>query len=82
MAVEVKTKPKTQDIEHHTKRLEILKQHFLKNSDSRKLYGAIAGAVFGKEEKQACIEAGFYAIEQTGDTMRIDVPNGFVPKRW
>ena len=82
MAVEVKSKPKMQDIEHHIKRLEILRQYRNKNNDHRKIYGAIAGAVFGKAEKQECIETGFYAIEQTGDTMQIDVPDGFAPKEW
>ena len=32
--------------------------------------------------KQAVLEAGFYVIEQSGDTMRIDIPEGFVPKEW
>jgi len=82
MAVEVKSKPKKQDIEHHIKRLEILRQKRNKINDTRKIYGAMAGAVFGKEEKDACVEAGFYVIEQTGDTMMIDVPEGFVPKGW
>jgi len=82
MAVEVKTKPKMQDIEHHIKRLEILRQSRNVNNDKRKIYGTIAGAVFGREVKDACIKAGFYVIEQTGDTMKIDVPEGFVPKGW
>ena len=82
MAVEVKSKPKMQDIEHHIKRLEILRQYRNKTNDNRKIYGTIAGAIFGEAEKKACIEAGFYAIEQTGDTMRIDVPEGFAPKEW
>jgi len=82
MAVEVKSKPKMQDIEHHIKRLELLRQYRNKTNDQRKIYGTIAGAIFGQAEKQACIEAGFYAIEQTGDTMRIDVPEGFAPKEW
>jgi len=82
MAVEVKSKPKMQDIEHHIKRLEILRQYRNKNNDNRKIYGTIAGAIFGDAEKQACINAGFYAIMQTGDTMQIDVPEGFLPKEW
>lgn len=44
------------------------------------IYGAIAGAVFGGEEKQAVLEAGFYALEQSGDTMKMDIPGGFVPR--
>jgi len=82
MAVEVKSKPKKHDIEHHIKRLEILRQQRSRKNDARKIYGTIAGAVFGKEEKEACIEAGFYVIKQTGDTMKIDIPEGFIPKGW
>ena len=33
MAVEVKTKPKIQDIKQHIKRMEILKKHLNKNND-------------------------------------------------
>jgi len=82
MAVEVKVKPKIKDIEHHIKRLEILKEHRVKKRDDRKIYGAIAGAVFGVAEKKAVIETGFYVIEQTGDTMKINIPEGFVPREW
>ena len=82
MAVEVKTRPRIQDIEHHVKRLEILREHRNKHHDTRKIYGAIAGAVFGGIEKQAAVEAGFYVITQTGDTMKIEIPDGFIPQEW
>jgi len=82
MAVEVKTKPKTNDIEHHVKRLKILRKHRDKLNDKRKIYGAVAGAVFGSSEKQAVLDAGFYAIKQSGDTMKIVVPDNFVPSEW
>ena len=82
MAVEVKATPRLKDIEHHVKRLEILRENRDKLGDKRKIQGAIAGAVFGSEEKQATIEAGFYVIEQSGDTVKINVPEGFVPGEW
>ena len=82
MAVEVKTRPRIKDIEHHIKRLEILREHRNKHNDTRKIYGAIAGAVFGSEEKQAAIEAGFYVLEQTGDTMKMDIPQNFIPREF
>jgi len=44
--------------------------------------GAIAGAIFGTAEKKATIEAGLYVIKQSGDTMKIDVLEGFVPREW
>jgi len=82
MAVEVKSKPKMQDIERHIKRLEILRGHRNYKNDNRKIYGAIAGAVFGSNEKEAAIEAGFYVIEQSGHTMKIDIPSDFIPREW
>ena len=82
IAVEVKTRPKIQNINHHIKRLEILREHRNKHRDTRKIYGAIAGAVFGREEKQAAVEAGFYVMVQSGDTMKIELPDDFTPHEW
>ena len=82
IAVEVKAKPAVQDIEHHIKRLEILCNHRRGIKDQRKILGAIAGAVYEDEVKEAVSEAGFFVIEQSGDTMRIDMPEGFVPREW
>ena len=82
MAVEVKSKPKAKDIEHHIKRLEILREHRRKKNDARAIYGAIAGAVWAMGEKKATIDAGFYVLEQSGDTMKMAVPENFVPKEW
>jgi len=82
MAVEVKSRTRLKDVEHHVKRLEILREHRNKHKDTRKIYGAIAGAVFGGEEKQASLEAGFYVLEQSGDTIKLDVPQGFIPREW
>jgi hypothetical protein len=82
MAVEVKVKPAVKDVEHHIKRLEILRDCRRKKNDRRKIQGAIAGAIFGSAEKKAVIEAGLFVIEQSGDTMKIDIPDGFVPREW
>ena len=27
-------------------------------------------------------EAGFYIIEQIGDTVKITIPDGFMPREW
>lgn len=82
MAIEVKTRPAVKDVEHHIRRLEILRDHRRSIKDGRKIQGAIAGAVFGSEEKKATIEAGLFVIEQSGDTMKINVPEGFTPREW
>jgi hypothetical protein len=79
MAVEVKAKPALKHIEQHLRRLEILREHRDKLRDMRKVRGAIAGAIFGTEEKKATLDAGLYVIEQSGDTMKIEAPPDFVP---
>ena len=79
VAVEVKTLPKAGDIEHHLRRLEILRAHKDRQGDRRKIRGAIAGAIFPKEAKDATIAAGLYVLEQSGDTMKLSMPEGFTP---
>ena len=82
MAVEVKVTPKIKHIEEHINRIEILRDRRRKKNDQRQVEGAIAGAIFAAEVKKATIEAGLYVIEQSGDTMKIEVPEGFEPRRW
>ena len=88
MAVEIKATPRIKHIAEHIKRLEILRDHRRKLNerqnviDNRQVEGAIAGAIFDAEVKKATIDAGLYVIEQSGDTMKINVPDGFVPRRW
>ena len=48
----------------------------------RKIHGALAGAIMPAGVRTAAIKAGFYVIAQTGDTINIDVPEGFIPKTW
>jgi hypothetical protein len=82
VAVEVKSKPKEKHIEHHVKRLQILRQYMDKHHDTRVIRGALAGAIFPDSVKEAAIEAGLYVIVQSGDTMLIETPKGFTPKAW
>jgi Holliday junction resolvase-like predicted endonuclease len=79
IAVEVKSKPKEEDIEHHLRRLEIVREYRSKYHDTRKIHGAIAGAIFTQRVKKLTLKAGLYVLEQPGDTMKVDVPEGFVP---
>jgi hypothetical protein len=82
VAVEVKSKPKNADIDNFARRLEILRKYKDENNDKRRIRGAIAGAVFQDQIKSAVLGAGFYVIEQTGDTVKINVPEWFKPKEW
>jgi hypothetical protein len=61
-------KSRPQIIEHHERRLEILRQYMDKHQDRRVIQGAL--------------DAGLYVIVQSGDTMQIESPEGFSPREW
>ncbi|MDR1140752.1 MAG: hypothetical protein LBL62_03600 [Planctomycetaceae bacterium] len=81
VALEIKAKPRMDDIADHIDQLKILQQYFAKHrGKEKKVIGAIAGAVFADHIKKAVIANGLYAIVQSGDTIKIDVPKDFQPK--
>jgi hypothetical protein len=82
VGVEVKAKPSERDVENHVQRLEIFRRYKDTIGDKRKIYGALAGAIMADSVKNFILKEGLYAITQTGDTVKIDVPEGFVPKAW
>jgi hypothetical protein len=81
--VEVKTKPDLNDIDKHLQRIEKLRQNRQeKNEPPKTLIGAIAGAIFPKEVKESALQAGFYVFVQSGDTMKLEIPEGFKPREF
>jgi hypothetical protein len=82
VVVEVKAEPKVEDIQHHLKRLAIVRSTRDNKGDSRVIQGAIAGAIFEKSVKKAVLEAGLYVIAQSGETMRLEIPADFKPREW
>ena len=82
MAVEVKAKPAQKDVDTHASRMEILRCRADARNDKRKFQGAIAGAIMSEEVKDYAHKIGFYVIEQTGDTIKISIPEDFVAREW
>jgi hypothetical protein len=82
MAVEVKAQPLEEHVRAHIKRMEALRRYADKHDDRRKYIGAIAGAIMNDQVKLYAINSGFYVIEQSGDTMKINAPEGFKPREW
>jgi hypothetical protein len=83
IAVEVKFKPAIKHIEHHIKQLKILKEYWVSiRKEHKKFMGAIAGATYDSTVKEAVQNAGLFVIEQSGDVMKIDMPEGWVPVEW
>ena len=82
IAVEVKARPLAKDVDRHRERMEVLRRWADRHNDKRRFLGAVAGAIMPRDVRQTALKAGFYVIEQTGDTVAITVPEGFVPRVW
>jgi hypothetical protein len=82
LAVEVKTNLTDNDVRDHLGRMEKLRRYADAHQDRRKLLGAVAGAIASEEVKAFAIKSGFFVLEQSGDTVRISVPEGFKPREW
>ena len=82
IVVEVKATPVQRDVDDHVGRMEILRRRADTKNDKRKYQGAIAGAVMQNEVRNYAHKTGFYVLEQTGDTMRINIPEGFKAREW
>jgi hypothetical protein len=82
LAVEVKAKLTIPEVREHLNRMEKLRRYADEHGDKRRFLGAVAGAIISEGAKPFAIKNGFYVVQQTGDTVKIDVPEGFVPKKW
>jgi len=81
MLVEVKTKPTTEDVQDHIKRLEKMRKYADLHGDKRTFLGAVAGAVMTDNVKEYILKQGFFVIEPSGETFNIVPPNN-KPKEW
>jgi len=83
MLVEVKSKPTTEDITDHVKRIEKIRAHADSKNDQRKLLGAVAGMVYNDDVKEFAMKNGFYIIVPSGETFIITAPEGeYSPREW
>jgi hypothetical protein len=81
MLVEVKTKPTTEDVRDHIKRLEKMRKYADLHGDKRTFLGAVAGVVIKDNVKKYVLKQGFFVIEPSGESFNITSPNG-KPKEW
>jgi hypothetical protein len=82
MAVEVKSHLRKRDVDDHIRRMEILRRYLDERRDTRKLLGSVAGAIVRADLRNYALEQGFYVIEQSGDTVKIEPPEGFKLRVW
>ncbi|MDR2576094.1 MAG: hypothetical protein LBC52_06590 [Treponema sp.] len=81
MLVEVKTKPTTEDVKDHVKRLAKMRKYADLHGDKRTFLGAVAGAVMKDNVKKYVLKQGFFVIEPSGEGFNITSPKG-QPKEW
>jgi len=82
VVVGVTENPSDDFIMEQEKKSETLREFFRGKNDERRILGAVAGAAFGTEQRRAALKAGLFVIVQAGDTMRMDIPDGFKPREW
>jgi hypothetical protein len=82
MVVEAKMTMTRGDVDEHETRIEILRQASHSLFGNRKLYGAMGGVKMSPKARKYAIDKGFFVIKLTGDTIKIDIPEGFTPKTW
>jgi hypothetical protein len=81
LAVEVKTQVNIADVREHMQRMGKLRKYFDLHRDTRKLYGAVAGAIIHGNVQEYALKQGFYIIQQSGDNVNIVEPRDS-PKAW
>jgi hypothetical protein len=82
LAIEVKTQLNVSHVDEHVERMEKLRRYADERRDGRRFLGAVAGAVVGENVKRYAQKRGFYVIQQSGDTVTVETPEGFKPREW
>jgi hypothetical protein len=82
VVVESKPTMTQSDIDEYETRMEILSHDPKSPFAYLKLHGARAFVKASKVEQQYARDKGFFVIELTGDTIKIDMPEGWTPKTW
>jgi hypothetical protein len=83
MAVEIKNKPNSDDIDDHIERMEKLRRHANLHNDKRRYLGAMGGVVFSESDKIYALKQGLYVVEPSGETFNITEPKGaYHPREW
>ncbi|GHT51771.1 hypothetical protein FACS1894102_7660 [Spirochaetia bacterium] len=84
MAVEVKRElDKKDDIDHHLKRMELIKKYPPAECKGKKMLGAMAGATVDPDMAAYAHSVGFFVLELTGESVHLTkTPPDFVAGQW
>jgi hypothetical protein len=73
MAVEVKTQLSVSAVEHHLKRLQLLRKHESEKLNDKTILAAVAGLSIDEDAREMALRLGMYVIEMVEDTKNITV---------
>ena len=80
MAVEVKRELREDDIDYHTKRMELIVRYPPAEIKGKKLLGAIAAGVVPPAVRDLAHSKGYFVLELTGESVALaPPPEGFSP---
>ena len=83
MPIEVKAKLKQDHVDEHIRRLGVISGYNVRQNDSRKVLGAVAGGVVPQNVLEYAQRRGLYVLVQNGDSVEIaDIPANFKPQVW
>jgi hypothetical protein len=83
MLVEVKTTLREEHVDEHLKRLNTVKKYLDKRGESRKLLGAVGGAVVPESVKNYALKKGLYVLIQSGEAVILaKTGKGFTAAVW
>jgi hypothetical protein len=79
MSVEVKREPDKDDVDHHLKRMGLMREYSLGEISGKKLLGAIVGGVVSPDVCAYAQENGLYVLELNGEQVSLlESPDDFV----
>jgi hypothetical protein len=83
MAVEIKREVKSDDIDHHLKRMKLIEAYPPAEVKGKKIYSAIAGAVVPPDVRDYAYEKGMYVLEMNGEYVSLlEPPKEFKAGIW
>ena len=84
MLVEVKREfSDREDVDHHVRRMALVRKHPPAEVVGKKMLGAIAGGVVTPDVREYAHEKGFFVLELAGEAVDlIPPPEGFEPREW
>jgi hypothetical protein len=71
-----------EEIDQHIKQLKTFSRVYAEDKVVCGFRGCVSGAIISEPAKKYAQEMGLYVLEAVGDTLKLDVPEGFTARIW